>query len=91
MLTLQVMQIQHPIHIIKQNTDFLTKSLEELSIPILSWFKENKYKPTLEKCHLIVSNTENANIILDDFIITLFSMIDSSSNITLKTCARRQT
>ena len=29
---------------INQNTDSVTKSLEELSIPLLSWFKENKIK-----------------------------------------------
>ena len=47
-----------------------TKSLEELSIPILSWFKENKLKLNLDKCHLIVSGTENAKIKLDEFTIT---------------------
>ena len=27
---------------INQNTDSVTKSLEELSTPVLTWFKENK-------------------------------------------------
>ena len=48
----------------------MTKSLEELSIPILSWFKENKIKFNLDKCHFIVSGVENAKIKLDDFNIT---------------------
>ena len=55
---------------INQNTDSVTKSLEELSIPLLSWFKENKLKLNLDKCHLIVSCTENAKIKLDEFTIT---------------------
>ena len=55
---------------INQNTDTVTKSLEELSIPLLSWFKENKLKLNLDKCHLIVSGTKNAKIKLDDFTFT---------------------
>ena len=55
---------------INRNTDAVTKSLEELSIPLLSWFKENKLKLNLDKCHLIVSGTENAKIKLDDLTIT---------------------
>ena len=55
---------------INQNTDSVTKSLEELSIPLLIWFKEKKLKLNLDKCHLIVSGTENAKINLDDFTIT---------------------
>ena len=31
------------LYTINQNTDSVTKSLEELSIPLLSWFKENKF------------------------------------------------
>ena len=55
---------------INQNTDSVTKSLEELSITPLSWFKENKLKLNLDKCYLIVSGTVNAKIKLDDFTIT---------------------
>ena len=55
---------------INQNKYSVTKSLEELSIRLLSWFKENKLKLNLDKCHLIVSGSENAKIKLDDFTIT---------------------
>ena len=55
---------------INQNSDSVTKSLEDLSIPLLSWSKENKLKLNLDKCHLIVSGTENTKIKLDDFTIT---------------------
>ena len=55
---------------VNKNTDSVTKSLEELSIQLLSWFKENKLKLNLDKYHLIVSGTENAKIKLDDFTIT---------------------
>ena len=48
----------------------MIKSLEELYIQILSWFKENKLNLNLDKCHLIDSGTENAKIKLDDFTIT---------------------
>ena len=34
---------------INQNTDSVTKSLEEPSIPLLSWFKENKLNLNLDK------------------------------------------
>ena len=44
---------------INRNTDSVTKSLEELSIPLLSWFKENKLKLNLlDQCHLVVSGLE---------------------------------
>ena len=43
---------------INKNTDSVTKSLEELSIPLVSWFKENKLKLNLDKCNLIVSGTK---------------------------------
>ena len=55
---------------VNKNTDSVTKSLEELTIQLLSWFKENKLKLNLDKYHLIVSGTENAKIKLDDFTIT---------------------
>ena len=56
---------------INQNTKFVTKSLKELSIPLLIWFKENKVKLNLDKLIvLIVSGTENAKIKRDDFTIT---------------------
>ena len=55
---------------INQNADSVTKSLEELSIPLLSWFKENKLKLNLDKYHLLVSGNENAKIKLDDVTIT---------------------
>ena len=53
-----------------QNTDSMTKLLEELYISLLGWFKENKIKLNLQKWHLIVSGTEIATIKLDDFTIT---------------------
>ena len=55
---------------INKNTDSVNNLLEELSIPLLSWFKENKLKLNLDKCHLIVSGTENEKFKLDDFIMT---------------------
>ena len=47
---------------INKTTDYVTKSLEELSIPLLSCFKENKLKLNLDNSHLIVSGTENTKI-----------------------------
>ena len=58
------------LYTINQNTDSVIKSLEELSITLLSSFKENKLKLNLDKCHLIVGGTQNAKIKLDDFTIT---------------------
>ena len=69
----------------------VTKSLEELSIPLLSWFKENKLKINLDRCHLSVSGTENAKIKLDDLTIINSKkkkLFGRSSNTTVKTCAR---
>ena len=85
---------------INQDTDSVTIKLEDLSVPLLHWFKENKLKLNLDKCHLTVSGSENAKIKLDDFTITnskkekLFGIIFNdklSSNITLRTCARWST
>ena len=52
---------------INQNTDSVTKTLEELSLPLLSWFRENKLELNFDKCHLIVSDIENPKIKQDDF------------------------
>ena len=63
--------VENTPYTINQNTKFVTKSLKELSIPLLIWFKENKVKLNLDKLIvLIVSGTENAKIKLDDFTIT---------------------
>ena len=64
------MQMITPPYTINQNTESVTKSLEELSIPLLNWFKENKLKLNLDECHLTDSGTENAKIKLDDLTIT---------------------
>ena len=56
---------------INQNTDSVTRSLGELPIALLNWFKENKLKVNLNKYYLIVSGTENAEIKLDAFTITI--------------------
>ena len=50
----------------------LTKSLEKLSLPLLSWFKEEKHKLNPDKCHLIVSSTEITKFELGKFTITDF-------------------
>ena len=60
-LTLQVMQVATPLT--------LSTKIQTLW-PILNWFKENKLKLNLDKCHLIVSAAENAKIKLNDFTIT---------------------
>lgn len=39
---------------INQNTGSAIKSLEELSTSHLGWFKGNKLKVNLDRCHLIV-------------------------------------
>ena len=57
-------------HTINQNTNSVTKLLERLSVWLLSWFKESKLNLNLDKCHLIVSGTENAKIKLDYVTIT---------------------
>ena len=57
-------------YIINQSRVSVTKSLEELSIPLLSWFKEKKFKLNRDNCHLIVSGSENAKFKLDDSTIT---------------------
>ena len=53
------------------NKDSVAKSLEELSIPLLSWFTENKLQLNLDKCHLIDNGTENKKIKLDYVTITI--------------------
>ena len=55
---------------INYNTGSETKSREELSILLLSWFKESKSKLNLEKCYLIVGGTDNAKSKVDGFTIT---------------------
>lgn len=41
------------------------------TIPLLSWFKENKRKVNLDQYHLFISGTENVKIKLDDFTIQI--------------------
>ena len=50
----------------------LTKSLAKLSLPLLSWFKEEKHKLNPDKCHLIASGTEITKFELGKFTITDF-------------------
>ena len=55
------MQMTTPLTI-SIRVESLTKSLEKLSLPFLSWFKEENHKLNPDKCHLIVSGTEIQNL-----------------------------
>ena len=83
----------------KIHTNSLTKSLEELSISLLSWYKENKLKLNLDKRHSIDSGTENAKINLVDFTVTNLKKEKSPGIIFddklklqyhIKTCAKKR-
>ena len=64
------MRMTTPSYTINLNTDSATKSLEELPLPLLSWFKENKLELNFDKSHLNASGIENAKIKHDEFNIT---------------------
>ena len=76
------MQMTTLLYTINLNTNSAMKSLEELSLPLLSWFKENKLELNFDKSHLIVSGIYNSETKQDDRNITnskkekLFLMID---------------
>ena len=76
------MQMTTLLYTINLNTNSAMKSLEELSLPLLNWFKENKLELNFDKSHLILGGIYNSKTKQDDRNITnskkekLFLMID---------------
>ena len=53
----------------QKNTSEAKKSLEEISKPLIEWFKDNKMKVNPDKCHLILNNYEIKTINFGNFTI----------------------
>ena len=49
------------------NIDDLIDSLEKASSSLFKWFKDNLFKGSPDKCHLLVSTNEKIKINIEDF------------------------
>ena len=47
---------------VNENAEEVIRTLEQISKPLLQWFKDNKMKLNSDKCHLILSRKENRGI-----------------------------
>ena len=47
---------------LNENAEEVTRTLEQISKPLLKWFEDNKMKLNPDKCHLILSGKENRGI-----------------------------
>ena len=55
--------------IVQKNTSKTIKSFEEISKPLIEWFKDNEIKLNPNKCHLIFSYSDIISINVGDFTI----------------------
>ena len=44
---------------IGDNIDYFIKSLEKASTALFPWFDNDLFKSSTDKCHLLISSTEN--------------------------------
>ena len=48
-----------------KNAEEVIQTLEQISKPLLQWFKDNKMKLNPDKCHLILNGKENEELRLE--------------------------
>ena len=54
---------------VNENAGEVIRTLEQISRPLLQWFKDNKIKLNPNKCHLILSGKENIGINVGNVVI----------------------
>ena len=54
---------------VNENAEEVIRTLEQISKPLLQWFKDNKMKLNPDKCHLILSGKENRGVSVGDVVI----------------------
>ena len=54
---------------VQRNTSKVVKSLEEISKPLIEWFKDNEIRLNPDKCHLILSDSDITTINVGNFTI----------------------
>ena len=54
---------------VNENAEEVIRTLEQISKPLLQWFKENKMKLNPDKCHLILRGKENRGINVGNVVI----------------------
>ena len=54
---------------VNEDAGEVIRTLEQISRPLLQWFKDNKIKLNPNKCHLILSGKENIGINVGNVVI----------------------
>ena len=54
---------------VNENAEEVIRTLEQISKPLLQWFKDNKMKLNSDECHLILSGKENREINVGNAVI----------------------
>ena len=67
------------------NTPYVTgdiNSLENISIKLFKWFADSQMKANKEKCHLLISGSENITINVDGNIVgkSIYSLENIASH-----------
>ena len=52
--------------IMENNIDNVIASLEEVSVALFNWFKNNRLKNNVDKCHVLVSTNKPVGIKIGD-------------------------
>ena len=55
--------------VVKNNIDNVIASLEQVSDALFNWFKNNRLKKNVDKCHVLVSTNKPVGIKIGDFSI----------------------
>ena len=55
--------------IVENNIDNVTASLEQVSDALFNWFKNNRLKNNVDKCHVLVSTSKPVGIKVGDYTI----------------------
>ena len=55
--------------IVENNIDNVIASLEQVSDALFNWFKNNRLKNNVDKCHVLVSTNKPVGIKIGDFSI----------------------
>ena len=55
--------------IVENNIDNVIASLEQVSDALFNWFKNNRLKSNVDKCHVLVSTKKPVGIKIGDYTI----------------------
>ena len=57
--------------VVKNNIDNVIASLEQVSDALFNWFKNNRLKNNVDKCHVLVSTSKPVGIKVGDYTMDI--------------------